>query len=118
MAEDSFGFTKNTELIARRPSFSESLKAVVKDKAKKGNGYLLKKSSAGRWNKRWFVIHGHYLSYYRHDPSSESSPTPLGALDLWHVEGVSLDDAVISLRLSPHAFQARMDEMGGGKFFD
>ena len=114
MGDESFGFTKDTEAIARRNSFSESLtNALHAPGLKKANGFLQKRSSAGRYNKRWFVVHGHYLSYYRHDPTHEKKKEPLGALDLWHVEGVSLDENIITLRLSPHAFQARMDEMGG-----
>lgn len=113
----SFGFTKDTEQIARRASFSNTLNdaCAMVEKKPGSNGFLLKRSSTGQWNKRWFVIHGHYLSYYRKDPNTlaPSERIPLGALDLWHVLAVSLDESTITLQLSDQASEARKDEMGG-----
>lgn len=112
--EGSFAFTKHAEAISRRPSFSETFAAVIVvggEKLTGRSGFLLKKSSTGRYNKRWFVIHGHYLSYYRTEPV-DSTQQPLGALDLWHVLGVSLEDCTITMQLSNEAAEARREEMG------
>lgn len=114
---ESFGFTKDTDAIARRPSFFNTLNDTLSLVEKKpgSQGQLQKRSSTGQWNKRWFVIHGHYLSYYRKDPNqcAPDQRQPLGALDLWHVTGASLDDCTITLQLSEQASEARRDEMGG-----
>jgi hypothetical protein len=70
---EGFGFQKRpTEAITRRPSFKESLEASLKEGKKPGgNGFLNKRSSSGVQNKRWFVIHGHYLSYFKSEPQTE-----------------------------------------------
>ncbi len=64
METDSFVFSKDAEAISRRASFASSLETggVVR-------GYLQKRSTTGHWNKRWFAVHGHYLSYYKADPN-------------------------------------------------
>ena len=59
-AEESFGFTKDTEALSRRNSFTETLAACCPNSL--NCGFLQKRSSTGQWNKRWVVIHGHYLS--------------------------------------------------------
>ena len=39
-----------------------------------------------RWQKRWFVMAGHYLRYYKSKPKEQLDPSELrGAIDLNHV---------------------------------
>jgi hypothetical protein len=102
----------------RKPSFSESLSHSLQRKdplepgVKRGVGMLLKKTTTGQWKKRYYLLHSHYLSYFREDPSTDLSPQPAGSLDLWHVESVSLDDSTLVLRLSRDAAEARREGMG------
>ena len=120
--EDSFGgMTKDVlEVIARRPSFSVTLRDVLDGKAamapgvKRGGGTLSKQTTTGRFQKRFFVVHGHFLSYFKDASAArKEGAVPVGTLDLWHVESVTLDDDVITLTLSERAVEARREEMGG-----
>lgn len=117
----SVGFSKDvSEVLARRPSFASTLKAALEGTAplapgvKRGGGWLMKQSTTGRWNRRFFVVHGHYLSYFKDDRGLNKRDTgvPAGTLDLWHVESCTLEDTVLSLQLSEHASESRRGEMG------
>ena len=118
--DDSFAYTKDVvDVIARRPSFSESLARSLEGKdpvapgVKRGGGFLSKQSTTGRWSKRFFVVHGHYLSYFK-DAAAAGKPNavPTGTLDLWHVESCTLEDNIIYLQLSDRANEARREDMG------
>ena len=58
-------------------------------------GYLLKLSAGvvKRWQRRYFVLSGHYLKYYE-DEKDKGEPTKLkGAIDVKNLQGVSLESA-------------------------
>jgi hypothetical protein len=85
--------------MVRRKSFMESLLQLKhRDLA---TGYLSKLTTKGRWQERWFVVHGHYLSYFRkHLETSQHVgliPSPAGSINLWHVTQVTLDQNKVRL---------------------
>jgi hypothetical protein len=53
-------------------------------------------SQLGAWQKRWFVVAGHYLKYYMSDARSEKL---LAAIDLGQVE-ISTDETTVRLKLA------------------
>jgi hypothetical protein len=59
-------------------------------------GYLEKKSRMKSWQKRWFVVAGHYLKYYQSDTKAKL----LAAIDLSQVEA-DTEDATLRLKLAP-----------------
>jgi hypothetical protein len=88
-----FAFSKDRGIMMRRKSFMETLLQLKhRDLA---TGYLSKLTTKGRWQERWFVVHGHYLSYFRkHLETSQHVgliPSPAGSINLWHVTQVTLD---------------------------
>jgi len=143
-AAKSFGFSKSTDEHMRRASFSEvrfipawrassarahthgkltpqktltdalQRRGAIEPGIKRGGGWLYKKTTTGAWAKRFYVIHGHYLTYFTKEisPQFDELPMPAGSLDMWHVDSVSLDSNILVLRLSPEAAEARRDEMG------
>ncbi|ETV87119.1 hypothetical protein H257_02113 [Aphanomyces astaci] len=50
------------------------------------NGYLLKKSRQGRYQKRWFEATSHYLTYYKNAESDKL----LACIDLWRSGNIQL----------------------------
>lgn len=106
----TFGFSKNVETFKRRPSFSVSLREALNNPANRCAA--MKRSTTGRYNKRFFVVHSHYLSYYVSDPSNGGGGDPKSTLDLWAVDAVNLEDTKLTLMLSEEASEARRSEMG------
>jgi hypothetical protein len=76
---ESFDTTKSKgTLVTQAERFSRSSAAVA--------GYLKKKNSAGKWQKRWFEVVGQYFVYYK----SKTSDEMLCALDLWRASAPEL----------------------------
>ena len=56
-------------------------------------GYLQKQTSGAvkRWQKRWFVVAGHYLRYYKSEPKERLDPAQVSGEcgeAWWEVSGV------------------------------
>ena len=49
---------------SRKPKLSAQKKAEL-EKGTKYSGYLYKKSTSGSWKKKWCVLRGAVLSYYK-----------------------------------------------------
>jgi len=117
-APSTFGFSKDSTAFARRPSFNESLTAVlhktnpVEPGSLRGGAYLLKQSTTGASQKRFFILHGHYMSYFLKDPGQDALVPPVASLDLWSVANVTLDDNELVLELSAASSGARRSQMG------
>jgi hypothetical protein len=74
---------KGSKGMDRRPSLTEA--------AEECQGYLKKKSSGviKRWQKRYFVIKGHYMSYYD-NPQNLTEKDIKGTIDLHGLQAVGL----------------------------
>ena len=94
---DDLVFSRDAQELLRKSSFSETLGEIKHTH----RGWLKKLASNGRrWNRRYFVIHGHYLSYFKSDNTSDTKNL-MGALNLWRVESVTLDQNIIVITLAP-----------------
>lgn len=113
----TFGFSKDLTALTRRSSFFDSLK----DLGKEDGITVMKKSTTGRWNKRYCVLHSHYLSYFasvddflsaRMKDKGADLKEVKGSYDLWAVEGVQLEGEQLTMILNEEASTARRGEMG------
>uniref|UniRef100_A0A7S2WHU8 PH domain-containing protein n=1 Tax=Mucochytrium quahogii TaxID=96639 RepID=A0A7S2WHU8_9STRA len=60
----------------------------------------LRKTGIGsKWSKRWFVLEGQSLHYYRRRPVNEKD-IAVGSVNLWDVKDVTIVDADISVRFN------------------
>lgn len=89
-SDPDLAFSRNSSELLRRPSFSLSPPSK--------RGFLKKLASNGRlWNKRFFVVHGHYLSYFKNEDGKQL----MGAINLWRIESVALENEVVVVTLAP-----------------
>lgn len=76
------------------------------------SGYLLKRSSkTGFFNKRWFLLHDHFLVYFRTEPTSNNAVVPCASLDLHRVLYSTLHKDTITLQLFAHATNALLSKL-------
>ncbi|KAH9248590.1 hypothetical protein BASA81_013774 [Batrachochytrium salamandrivorans] len=96
MADDAVFSRDAQQLLKRTGSFLDTLNSNTHTHHR---GWLRKLASNGKkWNRRFFVSHGHYLSYFlNEDEVGGTNKNLIGALDMWRVERVSLEDNMISI---------------------
>lgn len=96
MADDAVFSRDAQQLLKRTGSFLDTLNS---NSHTHHRGWLRKLASNGKkWNRRFFVSHGHYLSYFlNEDEVGGTNKNLIGALDMWRVERVSLEDNMISI---------------------
>lgn len=75
------------------------------DKETVVQGWLKKRGQGGMWQKRWFVLHGKFLSFLKKEPKSDSEfeTGVLGTVDLWNVQSVSVEGTDINIFLTKRA---------------
>ncbi len=61
-------------------------KTIIMTESNQMSGYLMKKSTAGDWQKRWFTTNGYFLTYFK----SQKMSKLLAALSLPQVGEISL----------------------------
>ena len=76
--------------------------ALILNSVRVGPGYLRKKSSKDKWQKRWFEANDRYLTYYK----NEASDNLLACIDLRLVGDIRMSDdpgkASILVFAKPH----------------
>jgi len=94
-----------------RQDGQESTKAELHDSMKAGgpessplpsiSGFLMKKSTSGEWQRRYFETHGSFLTYYK----SQKMTKLLAALSLPQVGGIQLVGEVNDIKGTGAVFQ-------------
>ena len=99
------------EQTTMRKQSGKNLRASSLGESSIKYGWLEKKSTGAvfsRWQKRYFVVSGHYLKYFLSDDATEAGDVQ-AAYDLKHVSDVTVNGHEFQLQADGQAFFVRAD---------